>query len=108
MMCSSIRGNDFGLRDYPVCPGLWDVSKPATSKLGRFEALMLHASPVFQCATKISNHGLIIQDDTIILIQKPGLLKLQFNEKLDNCVSVCADDHIKLIPAIKKRFTKNI
>ncbi|CAO4372011.1 Protein CBG00591 [Caenorhabditis briggsae] len=34
--------------------------------------------------------------------------KLSFNEKLDSCVSVCADDHIKLIPAIKKRFAKNI
>uniref|UniRef100_A0A8R1E6D0 Uncharacterized protein n=1 Tax=Caenorhabditis japonica TaxID=281687 RepID=A0A8R1E6D0_CAEJA len=47
MMCSSIRGDDFGLRDYPVCPGLWDVSKPATSKLGRFEALMLFFAAVF-------------------------------------------------------------
>ncbi|EFO92684.1 hypothetical protein CRE_16337 [Caenorhabditis remanei] len=34
--------------------------------------------------------------------------KMSFNEKLDSCVSVCADDHIKLIPAIKKRFAKNL
>ncbi|WKX99616.1 hypothetical protein Q1695_014474 [Nippostrongylus brasiliensis] len=32
----------------------------------------------------------------------------QFNEKLDKCVAVCADDHIKLIPKIKERFAKSL
>ncbi|KAK0417943.1 hypothetical protein QR680_013290 [Steinernema hermaphroditum] len=29
---------------------------------------------------------------------------LSFNEKLNKCVAICADDHIKLLPEIKKRF----
>ncbi|RCN42237.1 hypothetical protein ANCCAN_11788 [Ancylostoma caninum] len=33
---------------------------------------------------------------------------LQFNDNLDKCVAVCADDHIKLIPEIKKRFAKSL
>ncbi|KHJ74842.1 hypothetical protein OESDEN_25541 [Oesophagostomum dentatum] len=33
---------------------------------------------------------------------------LEFNNKLDKCVAVCADDHIKLIPEIKKRFAKSL
>ncbi|CAD6198543.1 unnamed protein product [Caenorhabditis auriculariae] len=33
---------------------------------------------------------------------------MAFNEKLDKCVAICADDHIKLIPTIKERFAKNL
>ncbi|RCN41609.1 hypothetical protein ANCCAN_12438 [Ancylostoma caninum] len=36
------------------------------------------------------------------------LKMLQFNDNLDKCVAVCADDHIKLIPEIKKRFAKSL
>lgn len=33
---------------------------------------------------------------------------LQFNDRLDKCVAVCADDHINLIPKIKERFIKSL
>uniref|UniRef100_A0A0K0D3L3 Protein FAM136A n=1 Tax=Angiostrongylus cantonensis TaxID=6313 RepID=A0A0K0D3L3_ANGCA len=33
---------------------------------------------------------------------------LQFNDRLDKCVAVCADDHIKLIPKIKERFVRSL
>uniref|UniRef100_A0A7E4ZZN8 Protein FAM136A n=1 Tax=Panagrellus redivivus TaxID=6233 RepID=A0A7E4ZZN8_PANRE len=31
-----------------------------------------------------------------------------FNEKIDKCVSVCADTHIQLLPGIKDRLTKEL
>ncbi|GMT21224.1 hypothetical protein PFISCL1PPCAC_12521, partial [Pristionchus fissidentatus] len=31
-----------------------------------------------------------------------------FTGKLDKCVAVCADDHIKLLPSVKSRFAKSL
>ncbi|KAH7722623.1 hypothetical protein AAVH_09874 [Aphelenchoides avenae] len=33
---------------------------------------------------------------------------MAFNEKLDKCVAVCADDHIKLLPKIKDRIVASL
>uniref|UniRef100_A0A0N5AR19 Protein FAM136A n=1 Tax=Syphacia muris TaxID=451379 RepID=A0A0N5AR19_9BILA len=32
----------------------------------------------------------------------------EFNNKLNECISRCADDHIKLLPGIKERFEKTL
>uniref|UniRef100_A0AC34FC67 Protein FAM136A n=1 Tax=Panagrolaimus sp. ES5 TaxID=591445 RepID=A0AC34FC67_9BILA len=32
----------------------------------------------------------------------------QFNEKIDHCVSKCADDHVRLLPQIKSRLYSSL
>ena len=44
----------------------------------------------------------------ILYVHVEPFQMMQFNDRLDQCVAKCADDHIKLIPKIKDRFARSL